>query len=1151
MKTAWAFAAAAVLLVVIGAFFFLAIPEPDFGSESSGPVAVTSAAPGPLAEGSGVATPLDPAAAASSKKKRQTKASAKTSAGGNAANDLKTEPVLPAPSLPANATAPAPAAGAPAPKPAGNPNDKQSEKRAAISSEVMEGMNKWREKHLASASGNGGKDLLKSDRGNPRSLADRGILDVEKLDPALAASGNAASPLDLVEFSAVLLNRLGQPFPGVRIYATTAPVTPYIPPVGIIAGASVAELPPGALIVGASDREGRVVMGLPASVEAVSLVAVLDPAYEVIFNGPISRQSAWRNQVVRLNLEAPTALVSGRVLDRWGHPLPGAVVTTREIQSLAEHVKILLDKSYRFALSDAKGEFVFALQAPWVGGTLTCLVGGAEPQKAALPPLAEGEVQTDIVFSFTKAGPEPGLWRGRFLAPDNSPLVQIAVSLRSFPSVEEALSSGAVLFSDGEGRVELVGVEPGVALKLWLYHARTGALVLDEHKFSSGEVYEKEYRPNVSGDEPGQLGLRLQGADGIDVRSGWIATTSVHSPQEFQALVQQGGSGAEVRAGLETWVQNLSAWRATDLYYANDVGGDVLLGSYTLKSGEKRNLGLVRLQQGVVLPSELAGSVVDQDGRPVPSLLVEARYGNGDLAASATTAQDGTFALKPLAQQRLLRVVAAGVREKQVLKDNLVLSGPYSGGEVFLWQSLKPFSVAVRAGNADKPVTGARVSIIGGGQNLSQITGEDGKAEFAGLKVDTAFHLEIFHTFYNNLEQRDFLPDFAVGTAAFEVVPRPGVRVRLNGPDWSQGLFVRSWVGVASGNIIMPDRMPGNEYAEVLKQPELLFLTPPDSKFWIYTGGMPPPWGARLHGPFTAKADDVIDLTLEQVKPVKVTLAMEKRPPWWSLGIYAIGDETSSRGQLVSAQSMGIYEGEYYLGNGPYLATAESQGYRIAEVPFNLSGNAATALDLQLEKLGDLPPAGGYVMSYLVSDKFPLVLSKENFHHGEQCYGFNKDWLAHLGGEATFAAAHLGEYPPLEGENPITWRRMDFADGVLDFKKLYPAGASDYSVVYAQFRIECSEARNLLMGCGSDDGIKAWVNSELVLFFHQPRPLYAEDQNTVPVSLRSGINQINFKVDNSWGDWKLRVRFLDPQTKAPITELKLDPPGGLSAVAPP
>ena len=108
---------------------------------------------------------------------------------------------------------------------------------------------------------------------------------------------------------------------------------------------------------------------------------------------------------------------------------------------------------------------------------------------------------------------------------------------------------------------------------------------------------------------------------------------------------------------------------------------------------------------------------------------------------------------------------------------------------------------------------------------------------------------------------------------------------------------------------------------------------------------------------------------------------------------------------------------------------------------------------------------------------------------------------------------------------------------------------SDYSVAYAQVKVHSESNRNVTLAFSSDDGIKAWLNSKLILNNHLPRAISRnKDHDYVDVDLVKGWNQINIKVDNSWGQWALAMRILDPDSKEPITDMKTNPNSGYTPV---
>lgn len=71
---------------------------------------------------------------------------------------------------------------------------------------------------------------------------------------------------------------------------------------------------------------------------------------------------------------------------------------------------------------------------------------------------------------------------------------------------------------------------------------------------------------------------------------------------------------------------------------------------------------------------------------------------------------------------------------------------------------------------------------------------------------------------------------------------------------------------------------------------------------------------------------------------------------------------------------------------------------------------------------------------------------------------------------------------------------------------------------------------------GSDDGMKVWVNGELVSSIHLIRAMRV-DEDLVPIKLLNGKNIIVVKVVQGVGGWRFAVRLLDPEK---ITKIDLN-----------
>jgi hypothetical protein len=68
--------------------------------------------------------------------------------------------------------------------------------------------------------------------------------------------------------------------------------------------------------------------------------------------------------------------------------------------------------------------------------------------------------------------------------------------------------------------------------------------------------------------------------------------------------------------------------------------------------------------------------------------------------------------------------------------------------------------------------------------------------------------------------------------------------------------------------------------------------------------------------------------------------------------------------------------------------------------------------------------------------------------------------------------------------------------------------------------------RTCALGIGSDDGIKVWLNGELVHENWMIRGVI-EDDDRVQVNFKKGKNQLVLKIQNEGGPWGFCCRRLD------------------------
>jgi hypothetical protein len=142
-----------------------------------------------------------------------------------------------------------------------------------------------------------------------------------------------------------------------------------------------------------------------------------------------------------------------------------------------------------------------------------------------------------------------------------------------------------------------------------------------------------------------------------------------------------------------------------------------------------------------------------------------------------------------------------------------------------------------------------------------------------------------------------------------------------------------------------------------------------------------------------------------------------------------------------------------------------------------------------------------------------------------QVNSFNSDWFAETGGAGTVRPT-AGEKLTIDGTK-LSWKKLTPEDGLVDFMDGASNGDLDYCIGYAWTEIEVANDTDAWLGIGSDDGMKLWLNGEIVVDQWVQRPSRLDD-DVVPLRLKKGTNQFLIKIQNMKGQWsftaRLRVR---------------------------
>jgi CubicO group peptidase (beta-lactamase class C family) len=137
---------------------------------------------------------------------------------------------------------------------------------------------------------------------------------------------------------------------------------------------------------------------------------------------------------------------------------------------------------------------------------------------------------------------------------------------------------------------------------------------------------------------------------------------------------------------------------------------------------------------------------------------------------------------------------------------------------------------------------------------------------------------------------------------------------------------------------------------------------------------------------------------------------------------------------------------------------------------------------------------------------------------------FDRDFLAQHGGEAGVEPNPALVHETAQGRRQ--WQFVSAAGGVLDLAE--PCGQKDFAVAYAWAEIDLPAPTKGLLGIGSDDAVKLWLNGQLIHENWTFRAL-SKDQDVVSVSFRKGKNRLLAKVLNGTHTWQFSCRLLGPE----------------------
>jgi len=114
-------------------------------------------------------------------------------------------------------------------------------------------------------------------------------------------------------------------------------------------------------------------------------------------------------------------------------------------------------------------------------------------------------------------------------------------------------------------------------------------------------------------------------------------------------------------------------------------------------------------------------------------------------------------------------------------------------------------------------------------------------------------------------------------------------------------------------------------------------------------------------------------------------------------------------------------------------------------------------------------------------------------------------------------------YPPESGDKEVDWKKLTYGvyEDKVDLEQTF--GRMNYTAIYVKTTLISPADQDVLLEMGSDDGIKAWLNGELVHSNFRGRPC-VPGSDVKTVKLRKGKNKILLKIVNITSGWEFSCR---------------------------
>jgi len=197
-------------------------------------------------------------------------------------------------------------------------------------------------------------------------------------------------------------------------------------------------------------------------------------------------------------------------------------------------------------------------------------------------------------------------------------------------------------------------------------------------------------------------------------------------------------------------------------------------------------------------------------------------------------------------------------------------------------------------------------------------------------------------------------------------------------------------------------------------------------------------------------------------------------------------------------------------------------GFVLALIAAGRPANAAE----QANYAGLAPDA--FMKTWLVLGPVPIAgVEKGAPDEAAQKNAFAEDWFADHEGAAG-VQPRAGAKQKLGGPE-LEWRVVESKTDIVDLKTA--TGGGDFAIAYAWAELDLPQKTKCVLGIGSDDAVKVWLNGKLI-HDHWVGRAAQPDQDIVPAEFERGKNRLLLKIQNMQGDWSFACRPMGPEAQS-------------------